>query len=89
MSDDNGSFLLALFEFFLFFAWLTCLLWVLSDIFRSNILGGGAGGLGRVTGATAARATPDRPLWAITSSPSIPKVHLPGVWCGETLRTSS
>ena len=42
MFDDNGSFLLALFEFFLFFAWLMCLFWVLSDIFRSSDLGGGA-----------------------------------------------
>ena len=25
MFDDNGSFLLALFEFFLFFAWFMCL----------------------------------------------------------------
>lgn len=42
MFDDNGSFLLALFEFFLFFAWFMCLFWVLSDIFRSKDLGGGA-----------------------------------------------
>ena len=42
MFDDNGSFLIALFEFFLFFAWLMCLFWVLSDIFRSSDLGGGA-----------------------------------------------
>jgi hypothetical protein len=40
--DDNGSFLLALFEFFLFFAWFMCLFWVLGDIFRSKDLGGGA-----------------------------------------------
>ena len=40
MFDDNGSFLLALFEFFLFFAWFMCLFWVLSDIFRSRDLGG-------------------------------------------------
>jgi hypothetical protein len=40
MFDDNGSFLLALFEFFLFFAWFMCLFWVLSDIFRSKDLGG-------------------------------------------------
>ena len=32
MFNDNGSFLLALFEFFLFFAWFMCLFWVLSDI---------------------------------------------------------
>src|SRR5262245_16089927 len=40
MFNDNGSFLLALFEFFLFFAWFMCLFWVLSDIFRSKDLGG-------------------------------------------------
>src|SRR3954454_19753882 len=42
MFDDNGSFLLALFEFFLFFAWFMCLFWVLGDVFRSRDLGGGA-----------------------------------------------
>ena len=42
MFDDNGSFLLALFEFFLFFAWFMCLFWVLGDIFRSKDMGGGA-----------------------------------------------
>lgn len=41
MFDDNGSFLLALFEFFLFFAWFMCLFWVFGDIFRSRDLGGG------------------------------------------------
>ena len=41
MFDDNGSFLLALFEFFLFFAWFMCLFWILGDIFRSKDLGGG------------------------------------------------
>jgi hypothetical protein len=40
MFDDNGSFLLALLEFFLFFAWLMVLFWVFSDIFRSKDLGG-------------------------------------------------
>jgi chemotaxis signal transduction protein len=40
--NDNGSFLLAVFEFFLFFAWFMCLFWVLSDVFRSSDLGGGA-----------------------------------------------
>ena len=29
MFDNNGSFLLALFEFFLFFAWFMCLWWIL------------------------------------------------------------
>ena len=42
MFNDNGSFLLALFEFFLFFAWFMCLFWILGDIFRSSDLGGGA-----------------------------------------------
>ena len=42
MFDNNGSFLLALFEFFLFFAWFMCLFWILGDIFRSKDLGGGA-----------------------------------------------
>ena len=42
MFNDNGSFLLALFEFFLFFAWFMCLFWILGDIFRSRDLGGGA-----------------------------------------------
>ena len=40
MFNDNGSFLLALFEFFLFFAWVMCLFWILGDIFRSKDLGG-------------------------------------------------
>src|SRR3954451_19129961 len=42
MFDNNGSFLLALFEFFLFFAWFMCLFWILGDIFRSKDMGGGA-----------------------------------------------
>jgi magnesium-transporting ATPase (P-type) len=42
MFNDNGSFLLALFEFFLFFAWFMCLFWIFGDIFRSGDLGGGA-----------------------------------------------
>ena len=41
MFNDNGSFLLAMFEFFLFFAWFMCLWWILGDIFRSKDLGGG------------------------------------------------
>jgi len=41
MFNDNGSFLLALFEFFLFFAWFMCLFWVFGDIFRSSDLKGG------------------------------------------------
>ncbi len=42
MFNDNGHFLLALFELFLFFAWFMCLFWVFGDIFRSKDLGGGA-----------------------------------------------
>jgi hypothetical protein len=34
--DNNGSFLLALFEFFIFFAWF----WIFGDLFRSKDLGG-------------------------------------------------
>ena len=41
MFNDNGSFLLALFEVFLFFAWFMCLFWIFGDIFRSKDLGGG------------------------------------------------
>ena len=40
MFNNNGSFLLALFEFFLFFAWFMCLWWILGDIFRSRDIGG-------------------------------------------------
>ena len=40
MFDNNGSFLLALFEFFIFFAWFMCLFWIFGDIFRSKDLGG-------------------------------------------------
>src|SRR6476469_3080858 len=42
MFNDNGSFLLALFEFFLFFARFMCLFWIFGDIFRSKDLGGGS-----------------------------------------------
>ena len=42
MFNDNGSFLIALLEFFLFFAWIMCLFWIFGDIFRSRDLGGGA-----------------------------------------------
>ena len=42
MFNDNGSFLLALFEFFFFFAWIMCLFWIFGDIFRSKDMGGGA-----------------------------------------------
>src|SRR3954451_2189762 len=41
MFNDNGSFLIALLEFFLFFAWFMCLFWIFGDIFRSKDLGGG------------------------------------------------
>ena len=40
MFNDNGSFLLALFEFFIFFAWFMCLWWIFGDVFRSRDLGG-------------------------------------------------
>src|SRR6185437_2397562 len=40
--NDNGSFLLALFEFFIFFAWFMCLFWIFGDLFRSKDIGGGA-----------------------------------------------
>jgi Phospholipase_D-nuclease N-terminal/Short C-terminal domain len=40
MFNDNGSFLLAMFEFFIFLAWFMCLWWVFSDLFRSKDLGG-------------------------------------------------
>jgi len=40
--DDNGSFLLAMFEFFIFFAWFMCLFWIFGDLFRSKDLGGWA-----------------------------------------------
>jgi ABC-type multidrug transport system fused ATPase/permease subunit len=40
MFDNNGSFLLVLFEFFLFFAWFMCLFWIFGDLFRSRDLGG-------------------------------------------------
>ena len=42
MFNDNGSFLLALFEFFIFFAWIMCVFYVSADIFRSHDMGGGA-----------------------------------------------
>jgi len=40
MFNNNGSFLLALFEFFIFFAWFMCLFWIFGDLFRSKDLGG-------------------------------------------------
>jgi hypothetical protein len=38
--DNNGSFLLAMFEFFIFFAWFMSLFWIFGDLFRSRDLGG-------------------------------------------------
>jgi hypothetical protein len=38
--DDNGSFLLATLEFFIFFAWFMGLFYVFGDLFRSQDLGG-------------------------------------------------
>lgn len=40
MFNDNGSFLLAIFEIALFFAWFMCLFWIFGDIFRSHDMGG-------------------------------------------------
>jgi Phospholipase_D-nuclease N-terminal len=40
MFDDNGSFLLTVFEIFLFCAALLCLFWAFGDVFRSRDLGG-------------------------------------------------
>ena len=40
MFNDNGSFLLAMFEFFIFLAWFMCLWWVFGDLFRSKDLSG-------------------------------------------------
>lgn len=40
MFDNNGSFLLAMFEFFIFFAYLMCLFWIFGDLFRDRKLGG-------------------------------------------------
>ena len=40
MFDNNGSFLLAMFEFFIFFAWFMSLFWIFGDLFRSKDLGG-------------------------------------------------
>jgi hypothetical protein len=42
MFNDNGHFLLGLFEFFIFFAWIMCLFYVFADIFRSHDIGGWA-----------------------------------------------
>ena len=42
MFDDNGSFLLATLEFFIFFAWFMSLFWVFGDLFRSKDVGGWA-----------------------------------------------
>ncbi len=36
MFNDNGSFLLALFEFFIFFAWIMCVFYVFADISSSS-----------------------------------------------------
>ncbi|MBG0564710.1 SHOCT domain-containing protein [Actinoplanes aureus] len=40
MFDDNGSYFLALLQFFIFVAWLVCLFWIFGDLFRSRDLGG-------------------------------------------------
>jgi Phospholipase_D-nuclease N-terminal len=41
MFNNNGSLLLALLEFFIFFAWFMCLFWIFGDLFRSRDLSGG------------------------------------------------
>jgi hypothetical protein len=38
--DNNGSFLLAMFEFFIFLAYFMALWWIFGDVFRSPDLGG-------------------------------------------------
>jgi Phospholipase_D-nuclease N-terminal len=40
MFDDNGHFLVALFELSIFVAFLMCLWWVFGDLFRSRDLSG-------------------------------------------------
>jgi hypothetical protein len=40
MFNDNGSFLIAMFEFFIFVVYLMVLFWIFGDIFRSRDLGG-------------------------------------------------
>ena len=40
MFNDNGSFLLAMFEFFIFLAYFMALWWIFGDLFRSVDLGG-------------------------------------------------
>ncbi len=40
MFNDNGHFLVAMFEFAVFVAFLMCLWWVFADLFRSRDLGG-------------------------------------------------
>jgi hypothetical protein len=37
--DNNGSFLLATLEFFIFFAWFMGLFWIFGDLFRSKDVG--------------------------------------------------
>jgi len=40
MFDNNGSFLLAVLEFFIFCAWFMGLFWIFGDLFRSKDIGG-------------------------------------------------
>ncbi|MBG0565535.1 PLD nuclease N-terminal domain-containing protein [Actinoplanes aureus] len=40
MFDDNGSFLLAMLEFFIFLGWFMGLFFIFGDLFRSRDLGG-------------------------------------------------
>ena len=70
MFNDNGSFLLALFEFFLFFAWFMCLFWVFGDIFRSSDLGGGGMQQRQLEQAKAMRAAQDEYIQSVAGSSS-------------------
>jgi hypothetical protein len=66
MFNDNGSFLLALFEFFIFFAWIMCVFYVFADIFRSHDMGGGAK---KLSGASSSSSCHSSACWS-TSSPA-------------------
>ena len=63
MFNDNGSFLLALFEFFIFFAWIMCVFYVFADIFRSHDMGGGR----RLSGACLSSSCHSSASWSISS----------------------
>jgi hypothetical protein len=63
MFNDNGSFLLALFEFFIFFAWIMCVFYVFADIFRSHDMGGGR----RLSGACLSSSCHSSASWSTSS----------------------